>query len=191
MNKNLKIVWKLVIIILAVYGMFRVLLDQFIVIPKLTDAVYLVAPTAFDTDSNWKPLMSNILTTEARNIHIVWSGYGGDSLIQAQLVNVILQAQKQGKIIIIHSNSVAYSAHAMTLCYADKVETSPGFFAVFHAMRRNGVIVTDTAFRGLLDEQLSKCVATGWLTEEEAFAIKEGKKVTVSHNRQSAIEEDL
>lgn len=91
-------------------------------------------PTEFDipVQSAWIKLGEHLVETKASTIILHWHGIGGYLTMATEFINKIIEAQQQGKTIIINLIGMSYSAHAMVTCYADQVNINNRTGLMFH-----------------------------------------------------------
>lgn len=131
-----------------------------------------------------------IRVTDATEIDVRVQGYGGSVLLVNQFGQALLDAQAQGKEIVMDVVGPAYSGHAYITCYANKVILRNGGALMFHAAytidsyffglltHRN--MMQDPASHALNTAMFAQCKKVGRLTDKDIAVIEEGRDVTVA-----------
>lgn len=145
------------------------LLMFFISVSCIADTV-LIAPDEFSPayQGEWQTIESVILSSKDNIIYLKWHGRGGLVSMMQDFIDVLTQAQKQGKVIVFVLTGDSYSAHAITACYATKIQNNDIYFLMFHPIADiNGRPQVDpyTFVEG--EDIEAPCVHKGILTFED------------------------
>ena len=133
-------------------------------------ALTLKVPEQFDRTQmwEWQIIEAEMISTPDKTITLIWAGGGGYVSMGLEFIDSMLEAQKQGKTVILDLQpGQIWSMHANVACYASKVKFEDGATLVFHPVINGNEIVHDPNALDYYQKLLQPCVTKGFLTQED------------------------
>lgn len=131
-------------------------------------------------EKEWNSIGHYLTTTNFRVYVLEWGGYGGYVYIAKDLISSIIEAESQGKTIIIRLAQDAYSAHSDVVCYASEVQNPHNKFLMFHADSEDGNIHRETKATSDTNGIFAHCVQVGILSQHSLDVMWQGYEVYVN-----------
>lgn len=133
---------------------------------------------------SWRNIEYFIEHTNYKTYVLDWAGYGGDVYLGQQFADVLLDAEANGKKIIIKLIGNAYSEQALLVCVATELQNPMNKFLMFHADSYGYGITQHIVLRkdSHILNQLTICENRGILKQEDEKKIWEGLEVYIDNN---------
>jgi len=141
-------------------------------------------PDTFE-DSNkliWNKIESQIINTPDQDIYLYWKGFGGEVDLMVKFITVLSMSKLTGKVIHFVLIGDSYSAHAMSVCYADSIDNKNKFFIMFHLAQTS--LGVDTSKEGIeeITSLSSPCVQKGIMLPIELNHLQHDYEVYIFPN---------
>lgn len=169
---------------------------------KLEDSTfYLYTPRIINDSSvdSWNKFTQDLLNTNSKYITIYLTGDGGYNHLLPNIVDSLLRAKVQGKIITVEAVEFIGSLHVVISCYADKIKYRQNVKVVVHSTAINTIVEKNNKKFLYLNQTpesenrvtWNQCKSVGVVSEKDFEDMNNYKEITYIYNSNGTVKDRI